>query len=231
MRQITKKMVVMFMLALLLVSGLAGASTLYIPNNLPDDSAYSEIVTLYRYGPDGTIIPVNVNVAYGEGQNLDEAIVKKCSELLDNDVEMQDYISSNGLKNISYWSHVSSWGIGQHWKSPFRFRIPLLMLLRFKLFPDVPFRYKIFGINVIPWVFCNYSNDENAHTKIETLSTPTRPKNTTIIYGMHNVLAIGFFGYTYWLGTHAKWFDDSGKETGFDGYAIITWIQRKTPEN
>jgi hypothetical protein len=227
MRELTKKLTVTFVLLLVLISGFAGASVSSAKESSSDDSACAKTVTLYRYGPDGTVTPIRTNVYLEGGQNLDEVIAEKCSELLDNDIEMQNYVSSNGLKNISYWSHVSSWGIGQHWKSPFRFHIPLLVLLRFKLFPDVPLWYKIFGINVIPWVFCSYMNDENAHTKIETLPTPTRPDNTTIINGMHNVTAFAFFGYTYWRGTHAKWFDNSGKETGFDGYAIITWIHRK----
>ena len=155
---------------------------------------------------------------------------------MENDIEMRDFISNNGIlaniTNISVWAHIKSWGTGIHWKSLIRFRIPFFILLRFRLFEDVPLRYKIFGINVISWVHCNYMNDDNAKTTIETLPLPVRPdKRTMTIEGKHNITAIFFFGYTFWPRAQAKWFDDRGIATGFDGYAFLTWIARPMSVN
>jgi hypothetical protein len=230
-REITKKLTVISVLLLFLVSGFAGASFASIKDNPSDDSVNNEIVTLYRYGPDGTITPVSVNIACQEEQNLDDIIAEKCSELLDKDLEIKNYVSiTDNVTTLFGLSRIKSSGVGLHWKSPLRFRIPLFVMLRFRLFQDVPLKYKILGINVIPLVHCNYMNDENASTNIETIPTPFRPdKETMSIEGKHNVTALFFFGYTYWRGTRANWFDDSGKSTGFDGYAYIIKINKKTP--
>jgi len=217
-------------ICLVLLSGLAAITVASVQYGSSGKSAeQTTTITLYRYGPDGSITPVKVDIRITSGQDLGEAILEKCSELVDNDIEMLNYISGNGYTtNGSIWANISSWGKGLHWKSSFRFRIPLLVILRFKVFQDVPFRYKIFGINVIPWVHCNYMNDDNATTTIETLPTPSRPdKKTTVVEGRHNVTAFSFFGYTYWRGARAKWFDDSGTATGFDGYAIFTLVTQK----
>jgi hypothetical protein len=90
----------------------------------------------------------------------------------------------------------------------------------------------MFGINVIPWVHCNYMDDENARTTIETLPIPIRQNQTiSIIDGKHNVTAAFFFGYTYWKTSQAIWFDENKIPTGFDGYAFLTWITRPNSEN
>ena len=188
-------------------------------------------VTLYRYGPDGSVKPIRISLQAEPGKDIETVLMEKCSELVDNDVEMQNFVSSYNaavnITNISLWSHVKSWGTGEHWQSLLRFRIPLFILLRFSMFQDVPIWYKIFGINVIPFVHCNYMNDDDATTTIETLPIPVRPnQTTTVIEGRHNVTATFFFGYTYWQRAQAKWFDDAGLATGFEGYAFLTWITR-----
>lgn len=231
MRELVKKLSVIFVTLVFLVSGLTVASVASVQEGSLDESEFTRTVTLYRYGPDKSIRPVRVNIVLAKGQDLGEAIVEKCSELVINDVEMQNFISSYNaainITNISLWSHVKSWGTGEHWQSLLRFRIPLFILLRFSMFQDVPIWYKIFGINVIPFVHCNYMNDDDATTTIETLPIPVRPnQTTTVIEGRHNVTATFFFGYTYWQRAQAKWFDDAGLATGFEGYAFLTWITR-----
>jgi len=188
----------------------------------------TEKISIYRYGPDETIKEIQINVPLGEEQNIQEAIAKKFEELLINDLEIQGYISNNKVvKNISFFSSVTSWGKGLHWQSPFRFRIPLLILLRFRLFPEVKLRYKILGLNVIPRIYCNYMNDKNARTEIETIPTPNRPdKDTIIIEGEHNVTVYGFIGYTFWRGMNARLCDYFNLETGFDGYALAIMIKK-----
>lgn len=234
--KLIKKISVIFTLLLLLTAGLASTSIAFSGESLHEAIPLTKKVTLYRYGPDGSVTPITVDLQIDDRKDIDEALLEKCSELVDNDVELQDYISGAEYgENASVWiriHRISSWGKGLHWKSRLRFRIPLLVVLRFGMFQDVPLRYKIFGISVIPWVQCQYTNDENAETRIETLSTPTNPDtNTTFINGNHNVTACFFFGYTYWRGHQGKWFDDKGLPTGFDGYSYLTVITRKPSDD
>lgn len=192
--------------------------------------------TIYRYGPDRSIVPISVDLHVEDKDDIEKALMEKCSELVINDEEMQNflskYVTEVNLTNISLWSHIQSWGIGEHWKSVFRFRIPLFVLLRFKLFQDVPLRFKMFGINVIPWIHCNYMNDENAKTTIGTLPIPIRQNQTiSVIEGKHNVTSVFFFGYSFWKTSQAIWFDENKISTGFDGYSFLTWITRPYSEN
>lgn len=227
MRELVKKLSVIFVTLVFLVSGLTVASVASVQEGSLDESEFTRTVTLYRYGPDKSIRPVRVNIVLAKGQDLGEAIVEKCSELVENDAEMQDYIFGNVSQiNISVLSRVRSWGKGFHWKSAIRIRIPFPLLLRYRIFTmlsDLPLRYKIFGINVIPRVYCNYSNDEKAWTEITTLPLPSRQDvNTTRVEGNHTIMIIGFIGYTGWRGMQAQWLDRLGKRTGFDGYAFLT---------
>ena len=221
MHEIVKKLTVISVLIFVLVSGFASASFISIKNNPSNDPVNAETVTLYRCGPDGTITPINVNIAFQEGQNPDEAIAQKCSELVSTDIGMQNYFSgNNNMTNISMFARVTSFGAGTHLKSFFSIRIPFLFLLKYGLLQKLPLRYKLLGPRWIPLIVCNYSKDEGAKTSIETVPTPTRPDKTEItIEGKHTIWVSYFVGYVGWRGTSADFCDTRGLRTGFDGYA------------
>jgi hypothetical protein len=223
-REITKKLTVISVLLLFLVSGFAGASFASIKDNLSDDSVNNETVTLYRYGPDGTVTPIQVNIDLEDGQNVDEAVAEKCSELFNNDMAMRSYLSDgNSSINFSGMAHIRSVGTGFHWKSPVGFRIPFTTILRYRMFSVVPLRYKLFGMKVIPRVYCEYLNDKDAVTEITPLPTPMMHSgNTTRIEGNHTVAIFGFVGYTGWWGMNAKYIDAHKMRTWIDGYAFFT---------
>jgi len=223
-REVTKKLAVISVLLLFLISGFAGASFASIKDNPSSDSVSTETVTLYRCGPDGTATPINVDITFKEGQNLDELIAKKCSELFDKDMAMKTYLlGGNSSINMSGIAHIRSVGTGFHWKSPVGFRIPFSTILRYRMFSVVPLRYKIFGMKVIPRVYCEYLNDKDAVTEITPLPTPMRHSgNTTRIEGNHTVAVYGFVGYTGWWGMNAKYIDAHKIRTWFDGYAFFT---------
>ena len=221
MSQIIKKMTVVSMLLLFLVSGLASASNLYITKNLTDCSARTETITLYQYGSDGTI--TTANIAYSEGQNLEEIIEGKCRAMLGDDKVIQSYSPGNNSNTtINVFSRVTSSGKGTHLKSPFSIRIPFLFLLRYGLLQELPLRYRILGPRWYPIVIGNYSQDENAETHIKTVPTPIRPNATQIdIKGKHIVLVYGFIGFTGWRGTSAEFYEKMGWATKFDGYGYF----------
>ena len=233
MYQPIKKLSIIATIIIILTTALSSTGFAFNNENRNISPSVINKVTLYRHGLDGSITPVTVDLNVDEGMDIGEIINEKCSELLENDIEMQNFISSKGIlsniTNISVWAHIKSWGVGVHWKSLVRFRIPLFTLLRFRLFEDVPLRYKIFGINVISWIHCNYMNDDDAKTTIETLPLPVRPGTRKMtIEGKHNITTLFFFGYTFWPRAQATWFDEQGLATGFDGYAFFTLITRPT---
>ena len=222
-----KKLIVAVIVLILLFSGSLTMSAASFEGELSTNEQNIKL-TLYRYGPDGSIQLVPAEIELVEGQDLEPAVLEKCSELVDNDVEIQNFIFGNDTQiNVSILSRVKSWGRGFHWKSPIGFRIPFPFLLRYRIFTLLKPRYMLFGINVIPRVVCNYSDDEEAWTEITPLPLPSRQNVETIRYeGNHSVWALNFIGYTGWWGMNAEWIDSLGKRTGFDGYAYFTLIIR-----
>ena len=185
----------------------------------------SKTIVLYRYGPDGSIVPVIT--ALSEGDDTGEALRDTCSKLLEQDTEIQNFIFNN--TSLEVMSRVKSYGKGFHWKSPFSFRIPLTMLFRYRLFDSIKLRYKLLGLNVIPRVVCNYPEDDNAETEIIPLPFPARQQpNATIFTGPHEVRVLGFVGYAMWRGMNAQRFDAWQLSTGFDGYAVFVRCSNHT---
>ncbi len=215
MRTIVKKVQVSAVLLILIFSGLVTASA--------HEGTPVETV-IYRYGPDGSIKPIKVTLDVGQGEDVGGAILDKCSDLLENDAWIQNFIFNwSFLKNWSFFSEIKSSGKGFHWKSPFSFRIPFTILFRYKLFTWIKLRYRLFGINVIPRVYCNYTKGPDAYTEITPLPTPARQNpNTTRIEGNHSITVIGFIGYVGWRGINAEWIDYKNMETGFAGYSLAT---------
>lgn len=222
MHRLARKFNAISLIFILLTTGLISQSIAFAN----EKTQSTEKFTIYRHGPDGTITPMQIDVSLDKEKDIQEAISKKLEEFITDDLEIQNYLSSDrGAKNISFYTSVKSWGKGLHLQSPFRFRIPFLFLLRFRLFPDVPLRYKILGLNVIPRVHCNYMNDVDAKTTLELLPTKSRPvKETVLIEGAHNVTAYGFIGYTFWRGMYARIIDGLELGTGFAGYALAVVI-------
>jgi len=215
MRTVVKKVQVSAVLIILLFSGIVTVSAY-------EEETMETIV--YRCGPDGSIKPIKVILDLKEGKDLGETFLNKCSDLLKNDAEIQDFIfNCSFFKNWSFFSEIRSSGKGFHWKSPFSFRIPFTILFRYTLFKWIKLRYRLFGINVIPRVFCNYSKSPEAYTEITPLPTPARQNpNTTRVEGNHSITAIGFIGYVGWRGMSAEWIDYKNMETGFAGYSLTT---------
>jgi len=214
MRTIVKKVQVSAVLLILIFSGLVTASA-------HEETPVETVI--YRYGPDGSIKPIKVTLDVGQGEDVGDAILDKCSDLLENDAWIQNFIFNGSfLKNWSFFSEIKSSGKGFHWKSPFSFRIPFTMLFRYKFFNWIKLRYKLFGINVVPRVYCNYTNDADALTEIAPIETPARQNpNTTKVEGNHSITALGFIGYTGWRGMTAGWFERRNRETGFIGYSLV----------
>jgi hypothetical protein len=209
MHEIAKKLTVISVLLLFLVSGLASASLVSVQESSPDDSVATNTVTLYRYGPDGTITPVQVDIDLDEQQDVAGAIVEKCGKLTENDMEIQNFINKNSSAGI--FSHIISKGRGFHFKT----RICISFPKRFDLFPLLP---PYFGLRIkIPIVYCRYPNDADASTTI----TPLLRKNITrSIEGNHTILVFGFIGYAGWIGHFSRSpFDIIPRQ--INGYAMM----------
>ncbi len=190
-------------------------------------NALSKTIVLYRYGPNGSVVPVLLELS--EGENNRQGLLDACGTLLEQDTEIQNFIFNN--TSLEVMSRVNSYGKGFHWKSPFSFRIPLTMLFRYRLFDSIKLRYKLLGLNSIPRVVCNYPEDENAKTEIMPLPLPVRQQpNATIITGPHEVRVLGFVGYAMWRGMNAGWFDARQLPTGFDGYAVFVSCSNYTAQ-
>lgn len=71
----------------------AGVLEINVPQFIPRKENFEE-VTIYRFGPDGGLKSVHVNILLEEGRNSEEAITEKCRELYENDKELQQYIKS-----------------------------------------------------------------------------------------------------------------------------------------
>jgi hypothetical protein len=223
-----KKFTAISILILVLLSGLAGASNVFNFKSLNYDSASTKTITLYRYGPDGTVNSMQINIDPKDGKNLEDVIAEKCREMMGNDAVIQSYLSGNNSNTtINAFSRVTSHGKGTHLKSPFSIRIPFLFLLKYGLLQKLPLRYRILGPRWIPLVIGNYSQDESAETDIKTVPTPIRPDATQItVEGKHIVLIYGFVGYTGWRGTSADFYEKKGWATGFDGYGSFIFCAK-----
>lgn len=218
MRELVKKSIVIFVSLLFLTSAVMISSAASVQKSkvkvLEESSAgtaaSTKTVTLYRYGIDGSITPIQVDITLDDGEDIGEAIADKCSKLMKSDIEIQDFVKKNG--SIGVLSKIWSRGRGLHFKANIRIQL----IKRVKLFPLLPpyFRTAI----IIPTIYCRYPKDVKAHTEI----TPLRDgKNATtkIVDGPHGVLAVGFIGYKGWLG-HVS-FLGFGLRTGFAGYTML----------
>ncbi len=170
----------------------------------------TKTVTLYRFGPDGYVTPIQVDVTLEEGQTLEEALVDKCHEFMENDVELQKLLQDFVNNNNELLSKVTSHGKGFH----FKMKIRISLKKRIKQFPLLPpYRTRI----KIPLIYCRYPKDVQANTTIKPLLEESA---TTYIEGNHSVLVVGFFGFAGWLGLKSfSPFDIMPR--AFAGYTIL----------
>ena len=216
-RKLEKKLIISFISIVILISGLTTASAVTIEKENPnikgdEPTLQTETVTLYRFGLDGSLTPVEVEVKLKEGQDLNEAIEEKCLELLENDPEFQETLDDNTTRGTL--SKVRSRGRGLHLK----LRPAIQWPVKYKLFPMLP--PYIFRRLHIPIVFCKYTRDNKAFTTI----TPLIGGNATTIDGPHSVLCMGFYGFKWWAG-HVSLLG-FGLRTGFVGFSILTKVNK-----
>lgn len=199
---------------IILLSAISTATAISIKNfnpyNKEDETSIStETVTLYRFGQDGLITPIKVEIKVEEGQDINKAIEEKSVELLENDVEFKGLLNENVSRNFT--SIIRSRGKGFHLK----FNIRIKWWKSFDFLPLLP-SYFFRRVN-IPIVYCRYKNDTKAKTTVIPIFDRV---NTTVLEGPHKVRCIGFVGFKWWFG-HISWLGFKIR-TGFVGLSIFT---------
>ena len=186
-----KKTIVMLVCLAILAPALSVAHG----ETIEEKTISTETITLFRYGPDGSITPVNVKIDNKDGEDIGEAIADKCEELFVKDIEMQNYVEKSvGNYNISIGIiKVKSHGRGFHFKTKLLEKMALNLIL-FKL--NLP---RLGVMAKKPLIFCKYSRDDRAKTTIDPLLR-NNTNSTKIITGHHSVVAINFIGFTTWFG-------------------------------
>jgi len=189
MRLPVKKTIVMLSCLVILMPAISVA----YGETIEEKAISTETITLFRYGPDGSITPVKVKIDNKDGKDIGEAIADKCEELFVNDAEMQNYMEKSiGNFTISIGVlKVKSHGRGFHFKTKLLEKMALNFIL-FKL--DLP---RLGVMAKKPLIFCKYSRDARANTTITPLLRTNAKKS---IEGPHSVVAINFIGFTTWFG-------------------------------
>jgi hypothetical protein len=199
-----KKLIAILLCTIFLISSAVSASALSIKNKKSIDSQQknTQIVTFYRYGPDGSEKQIDLEIDLDKGEYVD-LVSKKCDELLKNDNEIQNFFkdidkkeqNDSGLK-FGIFSKVRSWGKGFQFKTKYRLSFSLVLRFLCLCIPKIKLRFER------PWLLCHYGNDTNAYTKIiPRFHNFTRNTNLT---GNHTLLLHNFIGFTTWVGRFDK---------------------------
>jgi len=217
MHNLGKKFIVSLVALFILISGISTVSAITIQNEKPveiedETPVTTETVTLLKFGVDGSVKPVKVEIELKEGENLNDLVEEKCEELILNDPEFQSLLDENTTRNIA--SMVRSRGRGFHLKLTPVYR----WVMKFDLFPLLP--PYIFRSIKIPIIFCKYPRDSRAFTTVTPLLTGEA--NTT--EGPHSVTCVGFYGFKWWLGHISL----SGflLRQGFVGFSLTTKVTK-----
>lgn len=177
---------------------------------LKDEKIETEKVTLYRYGPDGSVTPIEVEVDTENIDDIEEFLADKCEELFQKDTEIQNFVKSkinNFMENRTQFNlsfdfgylHVKSKGKGFHYNTVLLGKIMLRYIL-FRL--GLPRPQSIFAKQII---FCRYPRDNSSQTTITPIIRSVfRPNATTQINGNHSLMLISFVGFTSWLGRFSR---------------------------
>lgn len=170
-----------------------------------EKKVYTQEITLYRYGLDGEINPVEVEIVAEEGEDLSKVVQEKCKELFKEDEELQGYVqdletkaNNSGFK-FGWGSYrISSRGIGSHFKTKWIIRLVIKFIL-FKLgLPrlNLPGRRRV--------IYCNYNTDPKANTTVEPILGILGTRQRTSVEGNHSVFVNNFRGFTTWIGRFSK---------------------------
>jgi len=220
MNKIYIKISSIFVVILLCASGLATAShiskqdikTGTSENSLIKTDEKTKTITIYKYTLDGSITPITIEITQKKGQKLEDAIINKCNELLNNDIKLQKSIQKYINNTNIPVSKIKSHGRGFHLKMKIRFKLGKGI----KISPILP-PYFIGGIK-IPIIYCRYTKDAKANTSITPLTGEN--KETIYIEGNHTIYAFGFIGYTTWIGHISRTPFDILPRT-FAGYTLL----------
>lgn len=220
MNKLVKKAIVILLSLTFVLSAAITSSAIMIENqesNVSEQNLINEStskvkeITVYRFGPDGIINPIQVTIDVDETQDIGRTIVEKCEELFENDIEMKSFLQGNN-SSAYILKRVTSYGRGLHIKlSP---RIQLNK--RIALFPLLPpyLRTAVF----LPIRYCKYTRDPGAYTRISALNN--RRNISQEYHGPHEILSVGFIGYTGWVG-HVSYLGFFIR-TGFAGVSAFT---------
>lgn len=214
MHKIDKKLVAIILSMLISSSILSTVSAIpFYNDNLKDNSVNTtkKIVTLSKYGLDGSVTLMKVEIKINPGEDITDKIEEKCIELLKNDPELQKLLENNITKNTL--SLIRSRGRGLHVKFNPSLPWPINNKISQLLSSD---KYRKIHI---PIIYCRYPNDAKAYTITHSLFNNSNSNTTT---GAHSVLCIGFYGFKWWLG-HVSW-RGFLLRTGFIGFSIYTKI-------
>ena len=199
MSKFVKKSIVAIICLTFLISAVGSSTAIIIENKETAEEApqQTETITLYRYGPDESVKPITVEFEIDEGQEYMDALIEKCQEILDDDVEIRNYFNSdddnesNSSLKFGKKAFVTSYGRGFHFKMKWRLSFFLTKRLFTFSLPKI-----IIKLNR-PWVLCNYKND----SKAKTIIRPNMLVNhTQVINGSHSILLRNFVGLAMWSG-------------------------------
>ncbi|OGS41155.1 MAG: hypothetical protein A3K77_07330 [Euryarchaeota archaeon RBG_13_31_8] len=202
-----KKIIVIFIMLVFVLPSITVSSseTIKISRSvenigLKQPSCPKKCYTIYRFGLDGSITPIQVDIDVDESQYIGESIANKCEELFEKDSEMQSLIEIE-LENLTFGflCKVKSHGRGLHYKS---------MMLEKAISRFVLFRLGFPRATTIlhnTFIVCRYPKDIRAKTKITQFFGKNDTINKTmIVEGNHTVIVQNFIGYTTWLGRFSK---------------------------
>lgn len=224
MQKLEKKLIALLVAVGFLTVGLTTTSAVNIGNNKindpeetsPEISIQLVTITLYRYGPDGLVTPIKVELELEEGQDMVDAIVAKCDELLENDEEIQQLVDRATNKSIfGLFCRVTSSGAGFHYKTMLLEKLYIRYLLWKLNLPRIaPFIAK-------PFVFCRYKSDDEA----KTIITPILGNKTDSreIEGTHSVFVNSFIGIAGWIGRFSY---TLLTKRAFSGYGRIAFCNK-----
>lgn len=193
-----------------------------------EEKVESETFTFYRYGPDGAVTPIDVEVDVKNIDDIEEFLTDKCEELFEKDNEIQNFLESkiNSFRekrtqnNLTFdfgYLRVKSKGIGLHYNTALLGQL----MLRYILFRiGLPRPSSIFAK---PIVFCRYAGDNNSKTTITPIiRTRLGIDAAKQINGSHSLLLINFVGFTSWIGRFSKTPFDAFPRT-LSGFASIAF--------
>ena len=216
MQKSNKKIIVILVIFVIILSGISAVSAIEIKNKslTPEEKKSNttvETVTLYRCGLDGSETAFEFEIQIDDETDIYEIIEKKCEELIEKDFEFQELLANR--TKLNFLSMVRSRGRGIHLKISPQHIWPT----RFKIFPLLlPY---IFRRVRIPIIYCRYTKDPRAFTKV----TPLIGGAAKTISEKHSVFSIGFYGFKWWIGCVS--FLGFVLRTGFVGFSLFTRIK------